>query len=398
MSVISDATLARQLRRLKLDEDTPPGLDQWRRLLQHLNSHYQHVGEDRDMMARSLEVSTQEMAQIRAYVQAERDQLQHVVVMLRDAIEDFAQACRETRHHGGEDTTAITGARKHFNLSIIKMINQDQRVSAESRSFLESLRASFINLFQEVLSMVSPDSAITEEVVSLHQRLIPAHVERELEGFKLSARCAQLAGVGGDLWLHKSLDAGQEFLCIGDVTGHGVNAGFFAAMVAAYIEAWLKEQRVLELERLAQQLHEFVAALGQQKIFMTWCGVLIDRTQQTASVINAGHNFPIIVRGTEVKSLVVPGDPLGAFGDARAKPGRVQLQACDKLVLFTDGYPETRNEMGGEYGERSLKASLESLATSSPEAMTQALWAEVESFRANARRLDDATVVIIEAF
>lgn len=396
MSIISDATLARQLRRLKLDEHTPPSPDDWRRLLQYLNSHYQHVDEDRNMMARSLEVSTQEMTEIRAYVQAERDQLQSVVLMLRRAIEEFAHACRETRNSGGEDTTAITGARKHFNLAVIKMLTQEQLISEESRSFLESLRASFINLFQEVISMVAPDSAITEEAILLHKRLIPPGGEHELDGFKLSARCEQLSGLGGDLWFHKSLDAGQEFICIGDATGHGVTAGFFSAMVAAFIEAWLKEQRVVELERLALQLNEFVSALGQQKLFMTWCGLIVDHAQRTVSVLNAGHNFPILVRHGEARSMVVPGDPLGAFGETRAKQGRVQLEAGDKLVLFTDGYSETRNEMGGEYGERSLKAFLETRASSAPGEVTRALWDEVELFRANARRSDDATVVIIE--
>jgi len=111
MSIISDATLARQLRRLKLNEHSVPTLEEWQRLLQYLDVHYQHVDEDRNMMARSLELSTQEMTAIKAHVQAERDQLQNVVAMVRSAIEEFAKACRETRNHGGEDTTAITGAR-----------------------------------------------------------------------------------------------------------------------------------------------------------------------------------------------------------------------------------------------------------------------------------------------
>ena len=55
------STLEKLLKRLKLDEHTPPDQKQWQKLLQRVNSHYVGADEDRYMLERSLKISSKEM-------------------------------------------------------------------------------------------------------------------------------------------------------------------------------------------------------------------------------------------------------------------------------------------------------------------------------------------------
>ncbi len=54
-------TLGRQLKRLGLDENTPPDTSNWQELLERLHKHYVGSDEERYMLERSLQVSSDEM-------------------------------------------------------------------------------------------------------------------------------------------------------------------------------------------------------------------------------------------------------------------------------------------------------------------------------------------------
>jgi phosphoserine phosphatase RsbU/P len=396
MSIITDATLSRQLSRLKLNEGKAPTTEEWQKLLKYLNAHYKHVDDDRDMMARSLEVSTEEMSRIRETIAVERDELRRTMELFQSALDDFAGACRATRNSGGEDTTAITGARKRFNMSMISLLDSSRESSVEYRELLNGLRNSFVNVFEEVMTMVSPDAALTDEIISLHTSLIGNQFDADEEGLHVAVRCDQLNGIGGDLWALRRLPSGQTLVCIGDATGHGSTAGFLTAAVAAALDAWLETQHVVDLEKLFRYLNGFVAQVGGGTMFMTWCGLIIERDRRSAAVINAGHVFPIILRNGNAQAMVLQGNPLGTLGDHPIKVGRLQLQAGDKVILFTDGITEVQNESQQEYGERRLRKLLEQYGQLVPAELVRQVIGDVDAYRANSSMSDDATVLVAD--
>lgn len=86
--------LARQLRRLKLDENTPPNKAQWQALLQRVNRSYTQSDQDRYLIERSLTVSSREMSQLydqlrrstESQMAAERDKLQAIIASLGEGL------------------------------------------------------------------------------------------------------------------------------------------------------------------------------------------------------------------------------------------------------------------------------------------------------------------------
>ena len=86
--------LNRQLRRLRLDDQTPPNAQQWAELLERINRAYEQSDQDRYLLERSLSISSKEMQQLyddlkqssETAIAAERDRLRAVMDNVADAI------------------------------------------------------------------------------------------------------------------------------------------------------------------------------------------------------------------------------------------------------------------------------------------------------------------------
>lgn len=381
MNNIENKNLSRQLRRIGLTPESAPTQEQWGKFLDYLDRYYTHVAEDREMLAHSLDVSTQEMMRLRTDITEERDQLRQTLTVFQEALDDFAEACRMTRDAGGENTSAITGTRKRFNLAMIKLMSIIAEQSSESRNLLNDLRTSFVNVFGEVLSMVSPGRTISDNMIDVHRALIGEQANIHLDGISFASRCDQLNGIGGDLWTCRELRSGQLLLSIGDATGHGADAGMLSCIVASLIEGWAEAQQgEAGLEPLHQHLQSAVKTFGKGKLFMTWCGLLLDKDRKNALIINAGQSFPVLLRDGKAASLVIKGNPLGSPEGERLRQGRFALKSGDRLLCFTDGLTEVLSPMGGELGERKLKTTLEQHQHQNDAHLIKLLFQEVHTF------------------
>lgn len=388
-------TLSRQLRRLSLAADRPPNSDEWEKFLGQLNSHYRHIDDDRNMLSRSLEITTEEMSRVQESVELERDHLRHTMEAVRAAVTEFAHACQHTRNSGGEDRSQITGARRKFNIAIAKLLSDFAGDNGESRELLNSLRTSFVELFEEVLSMVDPTMASTDEVVQMHRALIDQEFGAIADGVEVTVRCDQLHGIGGDMWNWTVMPNGEHFVCIGDATGHGTTAGFLSAMLAAAVRGTIEQIESIDLKELVDYLDRLVYSLGKQRMLMTFCAVVIEPTKRSAAVINAGHAFPIILREGNAKSLMAKGNPLGTLGADSMRVGHITLHAGDQIVLTTDGIAEVRNPMGVEYGERRVRRQIESVHQLVPTQIIDHVWSDIDGYRESEPIEDDRTMVVI---
>ena len=88
---------------------------------------------------------------------------------------------------------------------------------------------------------------------------------------------------------------------------------------------------------------------------------LLDIVRRTLTYTNAGHNPPFLLRGNgECLRLEDGGLVIGGFTDSAYTQREIQLNESDKLVLFTDGVTEARNDSGEEFGEHRLEECLRS--------------------------------------
>jgi len=110
---------------------------------------------------------------------------------------------------------------------------------------------------------------------------------------------------------------------------------------------------------------------------------------------NAGHNAPILVSGSSVRRLEVGGLVLGLFEHAIFEEEALTLSPGDVIVSFSDGVTEAMNIEGEEFGDDHLVDLVQSYRDKTPEALLEALMADVRTFCGEATQSDDITVVLV---
>jgi serine phosphatase RsbU (regulator of sigma subunit) len=141
--------------------------------------------------------------------------------------------------------------------------------------------------------------------------------------------------------------------------GRGVRAAAAMAQIRASVRAYFSvdpEPEVL-IPKLDGMFERF-----QLSQLVTMVYVVVDPTNDTLRMVNAGHPPPVVLRadGTAEQLPVTGGTPLGVGRRPRAVVS-VPLHAGDTLVLFTDGLIERRNEDIDD-GQRRLLEALPDLA------------------------------------
>jgi sigma-B regulation protein RsbU (phosphoserine phosphatase) len=123
----------------------------------------------------------------------------------------------------------------------------------------------------------------------------------------------------------------------------------------------------------------------------------IDLSDGTVEYVNAGH-MPMLVslRGEpfagvdESKGLIA-----GILDDNAYDIGIISLEAGDRIVLYTDGVTEARNESRHFYGPQRLTDFLNTCESNDSAGLVEAIFGDTSGFSGNAPQSDDVTVVAV---
>ncbi|GAA0420864.1 PP2C family protein-serine/threonine phosphatase [Acrocarpospora corrugata] len=157
------------------------------------------------------------------------------------------------------------------------------------------------------------------------------------------------AQIGGDLYEVVTMPNGVRLL-IGDVQGKGLEAVETAAWVlGAFREAAYDEP---ELSRVGERLETSLDRHLSGETFVT--AIIAEVQDGEISLLNCGHPAPLLLRGD---GRICPAEPpeeglplgLASLGSAMPKPHRVPFGDGDRILFYTDGVIEARDEDGTFY-------------------------------------------------
>lgn len=162
--------------------------------------------------------------------------------------------------------------------------------------------------------------------------------------------------VGGDWYDAFDLPDGRVVLTIGDVTGRGLRAAVLMSKVRQSFSAFSYYER--DPARLLDAADETLRRRHPDAIVTAIAGT-VDRNDMTFTYATAGHPMPYMRRGAAVIALPGHGLPLGLREDDEASSVKVQLQAGDILLLYTDGLTESTHDIAA--GEARVVEALRTL-------------------------------------
>jgi phosphoserine phosphatase RsbU/P len=150
------------------------------------------------------------------------------------------------------------------------------------------------------------------------------------------------ADIGGDLYEVLDTPYGVRMI-IGDVRGKGLDAVRLASIVLGSYRHVAYERP--DLEAIVADLDRAVARSVGDEDFVT--AALVEERGGTLTIVNCGHPPPLLLRQGQVIPLEppAPAPPLGFMPVARPRVER--LEPGDRLLLYTDGLAEARQD--GEF-------------------------------------------------
>ena len=226
-------------------------------------------------------------------------------------------------------------------------------------------------------------------LLPLQRPLFPGRPDIEACGFMEPA-----SKVGGDLFDAFFVDDRTLFVCIGDVSGHGIAAALFMVRVMGLLRSLAMDTR--QPEKVLETLNDRLCVDNDANLFLTlFCGFLDVQTRNFVYA-NGGHCAPIVGAGRDAALLPLPpGSLVGAVSGRRYSSLQRKLMAGETLLCYTDGVTEAENPAGVPFSEEGCLESLRGSAGNPLPALLDALHDKVVSHAGSSMLADDCAMLAL---
>jgi len=226
---------------------------------------------------------------------------------------------------------------------------------------------------------------------AIQARLLPRRVP-VFRSLDCAAAALSSEAVGGDYYDFVRSPGRIVHLAVGDAAGKGIPA----ALMGTWVHAGFRDRarRGAAPGELLTALNHDLVALNQPQAFVALLCARVDVPDAALTFANAGLTPPLLRRRDgRFEELSQSGVLLGVSPRARYEDVRVELDAGDVIVLYSDGLTEARRGEE-EFGPDGVRRVLEAHARQGAAEILKALLAGVQGF--TDQPLDDVTVVVLK--
>lgn len=205
--------------------------------------------------------------------------------------------------------------------------------------------------------------------------------------------------LSGDLFDFVDLPDGKMAFVIGDVSGHGIEAGILMGMTKKVLSIRLSE--MADPVAAVKKTNADIVKDMDRSSFVTVSVIVFDPTAKTLTSVRAGHNPPMLYKPSKrvVQKFEGGGLMIGMaqphIFDAQLVGETVDVLPGDVLLLYTDGIEEGKNPAGEEFGLGRMELILQTECAKPPSFVLGTIFYEFERFAAGVTQEDDLTAVCV---
>lgn len=267
------------------------------------------------------------------------------------------------------------------------------------------IAASYEKMTEDISTYVNNIETLTREKLEndvqleiarrIQNGLVPEKTGLEGIGFTISSMTRPARTVGGDFYDSFFRDDGNVCIVMGDVSGKGISAAIFMAMIKTVIREKLTvgQSPAEALNRTNDELY----FQNPENLFATVFAAVLDPVTGVLSFANAGHTFPVLLR--EEPGLFVPenGIALGLFEDSGLIDHTMTLSPGQGILLYTDGITEAVNSSRQFFGTERLLDAVSDLADDnySAEGIITCISRKVHDFCEGCEPFDDMAALAL---
>jgi sigma-B regulation protein RsbU (phosphoserine phosphatase) len=232
-----------------------------------------------------------------------------------------------------------------------------------------------------------------EAARELQRALLPSEPPA-IPGLEIAMGYRPARIIGGDLYHFFQYEDGAALITIGDVSGKGVAAALYGALVTGLLRTLVPARRgpAALLEVLNQALIEReVVARSVALLALEWRAEV-----KLFTMANSGALPPLVCRGGEILKPRAEGVPLGLLPDREYETVSLRARPGDLIVLYSDGITDQLNPAGEDYGRPRLVETLKRACPGSPQSIIDAIFADLDRFTGAEAVYDDQTLVVMK--
>jgi phosphoserine phosphatase RsbU/P len=219
----------------------------------------------------------------------------------------------------------------------------------------------------------------------------------KINGLEIASRYIPMNSVAGDFYDFILVDEKHVGILVADVSGHGLPAALIASMLKVALSA--QSAQASDPARVLAGLNQSLCGKFINQ-FATAVYVFVDMEKSSISYAGAGHP-PLLLWRTSSESaseVLDNGLPLGLLPGGAYSASEIPIEVGDKVVLYTDGIPETRSPSEQEFGLDLFKGFLEANHDLGAERFADSFLAELSGWSEHPQgqeQEDDLTLMVI---
>lgn len=229
----------------------------------------------------------------------------------------------------------------------------------------------------------------------IQESFLPASVP-SVPGVDVAAAIFTARQVGGDLYDFVRFGEGSRRfgVMIGDVSGKGVPAALFMALVTGAFRTFSALD--IRPEEVLERLNAKLIRESASNLFVTMSYMIFDVEGRSAVYGNGGHLPALYLpkRGQAEFLDVTDGAPLGLI-EGPYSASRKGFGPGDTFIFYTDGITEAMNARSDMYGRQRLQAVAEKNMGLGAAKLLAAIEKDVRKFEPQNRQHDDMTVIVV---
>ncbi len=232
----------------------------------------------------------------------------------------------------------------------------------------------------------------------IQANLLPKKIPR-MTGYDIDAFYQPSKEVGGDYYDFLEIDENHLGMIVADVSGKGIPGSMVMTMGRAIIR--MEGLRNLSPADTFKVANKMIAADIRRGMFITAIYGILDIPNKTLLVASAGHNPMVIWRKeSNAIQLVNPngialGFDRGPIFDRTIKEQMVKLNSGDRVVMYTDGIPESMNPKHEEFGDKRFYQLCQKVANRNSNQFTNIVVAKIREHQAEGEQHDDITILTL---
>lgn len=254
------------------------------------------------------------------------------------------------------------------------------------------------HMIQEQSEISSINASVEKELSvaadiqsSMLPSVFPPYPERD--DFDIYASMIPAKEVGGDLYDFFLVSDSKIAILIGDVSGKGVPAAMFMVRARTLIKDYTLMGK--NLGDVFTEVNNELLVGNKEGFFVTaWLGI-IDLANQKLSFVNAGHNPPLIKNNSNsFKFLNMnSGFLLSGIENYVYMEEYIDFYPGDRILLYTDGVTEARNNYKDFYTEKKLLEYVNKNIDKDCKELVLGVNQDLMSFSNGANQYDDITML-----